>query len=107
MLSLPAFVFIALIPPAPIPRNGSPPGCSTLITRAPRSARCAEASGPAMIVAKSSTSVPSSAGAPEVSPPVNAFQVERGESVSESNTSNVCCPERGTAPLISAGLFVN
>ena len=56
MLSLAALVLAASMPvsgPPPIPRNGSPPIGSTLITRAPRSASIETPIGVAIIVANS------------------------------------------------------
>ena len=63
MLSLAALVLAASRPvsgPPPMPRKGSPPIGSTLITRAPRSASIETPIGVAMIVANSRIVTPSS-----------------------------------------------
>ena len=108
MLSFDAVVFDApkdAPRPAPSPRIGSPPSTgSTLITRAPMSPSSDAPSGAAMIVANSSTVMPSRGccgGEPFVDGAVHAA---RGASAS---TSAVCSPGCGPGPPTSPGVSVS
>ena len=106
MLSLLTFVLAAPMPaapPTPIVRNGSPPGGSTLITRAPRSPRNDVPSGVAMIVENSSTVMPSSAWRGAGPTPFEDCHAGRGDSAS---TSSVCSPSCGSGRTGSAGVPV-
>ena len=101
--SLPALVLTAMRPSMFMARNGSPPNGSTLITRAPRSASIAIASGAAMIVDRSTTVMPSSGrpGTPATAASVGSVAA-RG--TSEVNTSSVCWPIVGDPPWTDAGV---
>ena len=133
MLSLPAVVLSEPSPrdvPAPglpLPRKLSPSTGSTLITRAPRSARTVVAKGTATTDANSSTVTPSRGGAPEGSPgsaaggaagrsrhaaswcsPGSACQSAGAPGVSGSDASGPSClvsPSRGERSVTTSPLW--
>ena len=96
----PAVVLAAGVPPATRWRYGSPSSGSTLMTRAPRSASIDVAIGAAMIVANSTTVMPSS-GRPAVGAPAvvgAGSRSARRRRASSASTSAVCCARRRRRP---------
>ncbi len=101
---LPAVVFTTGVPPAMRWRYGSPSIGSILMTSAPRSASITPAVGPAMIVANSTTVMPSS-GRPGGGAVPDGATSSRG--TQPASTDEVCSPTCGAGRPTAPGVDVN